>query len=559
MDHLRLPRLPRLPRYSRQWARGDAASGLTVAAYLIPQVMAYGALAGVAPVAGLWAIAPAFVAYAILGSSKLLSVGPESTTALMTAAAVAPLADGDPSRYAALAAALAVTVGVLAIAAGFARLGIIAHLLSRPILVGYLAGVAIIMIVGQMEKVTGVPVDGGSLFGELRSFAGAVHHLHGGTLAVSAASLVLLVVLHWRAPRLPSPLLVIMVATLAVWAFGLDTHGVRVVGDIDGGLPHLTMPTGADLVDVAPSALGILFVGFTDNMLTARAFAGRDDHAVDANRELFALGAANLGAGVGQGFPVSSSGSRTALAASSGAHTQAYSLVALGAVVLVLGFGRPALAMFPVATLGAIIIFAAVRLIDIAGFRRLASFRRSELALALTAAVGVLIFDILYGVLVAIGVSLLDLLARVARPHDAVLGRVPGLDGMHDVDDYPSARTVPGLLAYRYDSPLFFANAENFRRRAAAALDACTDDIDWFVLNMEAIVEVDITALDALEDLRAEVTRRGIAFGLAHVKHELLDALTSYGLTASVGPDMIFPTMRATTAAHRLRTGDERP
>ncbi|MCK9901568.1 sulfate transporter [Parafrankia colletiae] len=556
MYHLRLPPLP---RYSRRWVRGDVASGLTVAAYLIPQVMAYGALAGVAPVAGLWAIAPAIVAYAVLGSSRLLSVGPESTTALMTAAAVAPLAAGDPNRHATLAATLAVGVGVLAIAAGIARLGVIAHLLSRPILVGYLAGVAVIMIVGQLEKVTGVPVDSGSLYGELRSFAGSLHHLHLGTLAVSVASLALLVALHRWTPRLPSPLIVIMIATFAVWVFGLDGHGVRVVGAVEGGLPRLVLPTGSDLVDLAPSALGILFVGFADNMLTARAFGGRDSHRIDANRELFALGTANLGAGAGQGFPVSSSGSRTALAASSGAHTQVYSLVALVAVVLVLAFGRPALAMFPRATLGAIIIFAAVRLIDVAGFRRLASFRRSELALALTAAGGVLVFDILYGVLVAIGVSLLDLLARVARPHDAVLGQVPGLDGMHDVDDYPSALTVPGLFAYRYDSPLFFANAENFRRRALAALDACTDDVDWFVLNMEAIVEVDITALDALEDLRAEVTGRGIAFGLAHVKHDLLDDLTAYGLTAKVQPEMIFPTMRAATAAHRLRSQDRHP
>lgn len=546
-------------RYSRRWVRGDVTSGLTVAAYLIPQVMAYGALAGVTPVAGLWAIVPAMVAYAVLGSSRVLSVGPESTTALMTAAAVAPLAAGDPSRYAALAATLAIAVGVLAIAAGVARLGVIAHLLSRPILVGYLTGVAIIMIVGQLEKVTGVPVDGGNLYEELRSFVTSLPDLHAGTLAVAAASLALLVGLQWRTPRLPNPLIVIVLATVAVWAFGLDEHGVRVVGALTTGLPDLALPSGADLIDLAPSAFGILFVGFADNMLTARAFAGRDDPPIDANRELFALGAANLGAGAGQGFPVSSSGSRSALAASSGAHTQVYSLVALAAIVLVLAFGRSALAMFPTATLGAIIIFAGARLIDVAGFRRLASFRRSELVLALIAVAGVLVADILYGVLVAIGVSLLDLLARVARPHDAVLGRVPDLDGMHDVDDYPNARTIPGLFAYRYDSPLFFANAENFHRRALAALDACTDDVDWFVLNMEAIVEVDITALDALEDLRAEVTSRGITFGLAHVKHDLLADLTAYGLTTNVAPDMIFPTMRAATAAHRQHSDGEQP
>ncbi|HYN92640.1 MAG TPA: SulP family inorganic anion transporter, partial [Pilimelia sp.] len=274
-------------------------------------------------------------------------------------------------------------------------------------------------------------------------------------------------------------------------------------------------------------------------------------YPVDANQELLALGAANIGAGLLRGFPISSSGSRTALGVAAGARTQAYSLVALAGVVAVLLFAGPLLARFPTAALGAIIVYAATRLFDLNGFRRLAAFRRSELVLALAALAGVLVFDILYGVLLAIGLSVAEMLHRVARPHDAVQGFVPGLAGMHDIDDYPQASTVPGLLVYRYDSPLFFANAEDFRRRALAAVADRTEPVAWFVLNVEANVEVDMTGLDALENLRAELTGRGVVFALARVKQDLLVALDAYGLTDTVGSERIFPTLPTAVAAYR--------
>ena len=285
--------------------------------------------------------------------------------------------------------------------------------------------------------------------------------------------------------------------------------------------------------------------------LTARSFAARSGDSIDANQELLALGVANLGAGALRGFPVSSSGSRTALGASTGSRTQVYSLTAVVLVLGVLLFLGPVLARFPTAALGAIVVYAAVQLIDVAGFRRLAAFRRSELLLALGALAGVLVLDILYGVLVAVGLSVAELLARSARPHDALQGFVPGLEGMHDVDDYPQARTIRGLVVYRYDSPLFFANAENFRRRALGTVDAQREPVAWFVLNAEANVEVDITALDALEELRQELSRRGIVFAMARVKRDLLDDLDAYGLTTSVGPDRIFPTLPTAVDAYR--------
>lgn len=536
--------------YRREWLGGDALAGITVAAYLVPQVMAYATVAGLPPVAGLWAILAPLALYAVLGSSRQLSVGPESTTALMTAVVVGPLAAGDPSRYAALAAGLAVAVGLLCLVCRVLRLGFVADLLSRPILVGYMSGVAVIMIVGQLGKVTGVPVFGEGVIAEFVSFVRGLPATHLATVLLSAAVLAFLFLVQWRFPRVPGPLLAVLLATACVTLFGLERYGIKVVGEIPAGLPAPSLPPLADLENLLLPALGVLLVGYTDNMLTARSFAAKHNQRIDANRELLALGAANLGAGVLQGFPVSSSGSRTALADAAGGRTQMYSLVALAAVVAVLLFAGPLLADFPSAALGAIVIYAAVRLIDLPAFRRLAAFRRSELLLALAAFAGVLVFDILYGVLLAVGLSVVEMLARVARPHDAIQGIVPGLAGMHDIDDYPAARTVPGLVVYRYDSPLFFANAEDFRRRALAAVDQHEGPVSWFVLNTEANVEVDITALDAVETLRAELARRGIVFAMARVKQDLRTSLDAFGLTAAVGEDRLFPTLPTAVAAY---------
>jgi len=559
----RLPVLRWVHGYRRDWLRGDVLAGVTVAAYMVPQVMAYAGVAGLTPVAGLWAALPALAIYAMFGSSRQLSVGPESTTALMTAAALGPLAAGDPGRYAALAAALAVVVGLLALAARLVRLGFVADLLSQPILVGYLAGVAVIMIASQLGKTTGVPVSGEHLYGVLASFARHVGAAQVGTVVISTITLAFLFLLEWRHPGAPGPLLAVVLATAAVAVFDLDTHGIAVVGGIPGGLPRPTAPAADDLVTLVIPALEVLFVGYTDNVLTARAFAGRAGHGeIDADRELLALGAVNLGTGLLSGFPVSSSGSRTALGAAAGSRSQLHSLVAVSAVLGVLLFLRPALADFPTAVLGAIVIYAAVQLVDVTGFRRLARFRRSELLLALAALAGVLTFDILYGVLIAVALSLADLLARVARPHDAILALVPGVEGMHDIDDYPDAELIAGLVVYRYDSPIFFANAQNFRRRALAAVDAMArrGPVEWFVLNMEANTEVDITGLDALEDLRAELAGRGIVVALARVKQELLDELIAYGVAGRIGAGRIFPTLPVAVDAYAQAVGrPERP
>ncbi|MFF3554111.1 SulP family inorganic anion transporter [Streptomyces tsukubensis] len=547
-----MPGIGLLAGYRRSWLRGDLLAGITVAAYLVPQVMAYASVAGLPPVAGLWAVLPALVLYALLGTSRLLSVGPESTTALMTAAVVGPLAAGNPARYGALAAALALAVALLCLVAWAARLGFVADLLSRPVLIGYLTGIALIMIVDQLPRLTGVPSAGADFFPQVLSFLRNLSRAEPATVCFSAAVLAFL----FTAPRLgravPRPLLAVVLGTAAVALFDWDQHDITVVGAIPSGLPVPSLPGLGDLPRLLLPALGVLLVGYSDVILTGRAFAGHDDRdRHDPNQELLALGAANLGSGVFHGFPVSSSASRTALAASAGGRSQAYSLVTGAAVVAVLLFLSPVLSHIPVPVLGALVVYAAVRLIDLAGFRRLAAFRRRELLLAVGCLLGVLTLGILYGVLVAVGLSVAEVLSRVARPHDAVEGLVPGVPGMHDVDDYPKARTIPGLLVYRYDSPLFFANAEDFKRRALAAVNKQTETVHWFVLNTEANVEVDITALDSVEELRRELTERGIVFAMARVKQDLRDPLDAYGLTESVGPELIFPTLPTAVAAYR--------
>ncbi|MEU6788009.1 sulfate permease [Nonomuraea angiospora] len=548
-----LPGLATLTAYRREWLRGDLLAGLTVAAYLVPQVMAYATVAGLPPVAGLWAILAPLALYALLGSSRQLSVGPESTTALMTATAIGPLAAGDPARYASLAASLALIVGLLCLGCRLLRLGFVADLLSRPILVGYLAGVAVIMVASQLGKLIGAPVTGESLIEQLSSFVHLLPRAHPGTVILAAAVLAFLFLLQWRLPAAPAPLLAVLLATLSVTVFHLESRGIKVVGAIPAGLPAPSLPP---LENLLLPAVGVFLVGYSDNMLTARSFAARHHQDVDANQELLALGAANLGASALHGFPVSSSGSRTALADAAGARTQLYSLICLVAVVTVLMFAGPLLADFPTAALGAIVVYAATRLVSLPDFVRLARFRRTELLLALGAFAGVLIFDILYGILLAVALSVAEMLARVARPHDAILGVVPGLAGMHDIDDYPAARTIPGLVIYRYDSPLFFANAQDFHRRALAAVDQQDTPVRWFVLNAEANVEVDITALDAVDSLRQELERRGIVFAMARVKQDLRTYLDAYGLTATVGERRLFPTLPTAVAAYRQWEGE---
>jgi SulP family sulfate permease len=560
-----LPGISVLRGYQRSWLRGDLLAGVTVAAYMVPQVMAYAEVAGLPAIAGLWAAVAPLVAYAILGSSRQLSVGPESSTALITATAVGVLVAGDQQNYAGTAAALALAVGAICLICWLARLGFLANLLSHPVLIGYMAGIAGLMIVSQLGKVSGIAVEGDSVLSELRSFVTHLGEAHLPTVLVAAGTFVLLVALQRLLPQWPGPLIAMVLAAVAVAVLDVDQMGVKTIGPVPRGLPPAAIPdfSTIDLGTLLPAALGVTIVAYTDNVVTARAFAARRREVIDARQEFLALGAANLGAGLFSGFPVSSSGSRTVIGDAVGSRTQLYSLVTAAIVLLTMLFLGPALATFPLAALGALVVFAALRLIDFAELRRIARFRRSELFLALATTAAVLIFDVLYGIAVAVALSILDLLRRIARPHDGILGYVPGLAGMHDIDDYATGRQVPGLLVYRYDAPLFFANAEDFKHRALASVDAADPPVEWFLLNAEANTEVDLTAVDALEEVRRTLAGRGIVFALARVKFELREILASAGFIDRIGEDKVFMTLPTAVEAYQqwyaARHGSETP
>lgn len=537
--------------------RGDLLAGLTVAAYLIPQCLAYGELAGLPPVAGLWAMLPAMLLYPLLGSSPQLSVGPETSTALMTAAVVSPLAAGDPERYAATASLLALVVGLLCALGAALRLGFLADLLSKPILVGYLAGVAVLMVCGQLHALTGTGLRADTLVEAVQQRLIVQGSVHGPTLTLAAAALALMLALRRWAPAWPGPLVAVLLATAAVPLLHLEQRGVALIGAIPAGLPWPRLPSVAgsldDLQPLLAGGLGIALVGYSDTVLTGRGFAHRSGERLEANQELLALAAVNLGSALFQGFPVSSSNTRTALADAAGCRSQRYALVAAGVTLLVLLGLRPLLSQFPRPVLAAIVVYAALRLIDPEAFLRLWRFRPSECLLALGTLAGVLLTGLLTGVALAVGLSVVALFGRLVRPHAAVMGEVPGLAGFHDVAGWEGGRTIPGLMLFRYDAPLCFANAEDFRRRALGALAGAVPAAEWLVLNAEAIVEIDSTAADMLLELQRELAERGVRLALTRVKRELHAQLEAAGVLALVGREHVYPTIPTAVAAFQRR------
>lgn len=539
-----------LPGYERSWLRGDLLAGVTVAAYAIPQVMAYAEVAGLEAVTGLWALIGALLAYSLLGSSRVLSVGPESTTALMTAAAIGSVGVVGADR-ASLAVALCFGVALICLVGWAVGLDRLSDLLSRPVMVGYMAGIAVVMISSQYGKLTRLDIEGDGFLAETRSLLEQVSEIHWPTFTLGIGLALAMIAVNLRWPRAPVALGGMLLATALVAWTPLSEQGLETIGTIPTGIPSPTLPAVdlSVLQALLLPALGVALVAYSDNLLTARAFAQKGED-VDGRRELLALGAVNVGSGLVSGFPVSSSGSRTAIAAAVGGRTQAASVATAVAIVAALVALRPVLEAFPTAALGAVVVYAATRLVDVAEFRRLLRFRHSEFALALATTASVLVLGVLEGIVVAVVLSSVDLLRRVARPHDAVLGFVPDLAGMHDVDDFPDAGTIPGLVVYRYDSPLFFANAEDFKDRALRSVREQTHPVRWFVLNAEANIEIDVTAADALESLRAELSADGVVFAMARLKQDLRDQLAPTGFLERVGEDRIFPTLPTSVAAY---------
>lgn len=545
-----LPGLATLVRYERPWLRADLVAGLTVGAMLVPQSMAYAELAGLPPHVGLAAALLPPVVYALVGSSRHLGVGPEPGTAVLAATAVAALSAGDPARYLALMPVLALLVGAVALVGAALRLGFLAQLLSKPVLVGYITGVGMTLLSSQLGKFTGAPVTGDAFFPRVWSFAQGLGRVQPVTLALSSVCLALLLTLRRRAPRLPGALVVVGLATLVNALAHLDARGVRLVGHIPGGLPGLGWPALrlADLRALVPTALGIVLVGYTDNVLTARSIAAKHGYAIDANQELAALGAINVASALTGGFPVSSSASRTAVPASLGSQTQAVGLVASGFLLATMVLLAPVLARIPQPALAVVIVAAAIAIVDVDGYRALWRVSRVEFAVAVVTALCVMVLDLLSGVLLAVALSGLVAFARVALPHDAVLARVDDLDGWVDADQYAEGERLPGLLVFRFDAPLFFANSARFRDRLEQMLVHNPGDEHWVVLDFEGVGAVDATALDTLGTLVDDFRARGIVLAVARANERALAPLRRAGLLDDGGL-RIYATIRLAVRA----------
>lgn len=534
----------RLEGYRREWFTADLLAGITVAAVLIPSALAYGALAGLTPVAGLYAGVAAMLGYAIFGRSRRLILGPEAASAILVAAGIAPLAGGDAVRYAALAAALAVMVGVITMLGALARLGFLADFLSRPVLAGYMTGVALTIIVGQFGKLLGISIEADAFLGQLVELVEGIEQAQLLTCGVALACIAVLVIGGIVRPRFPTSLLVIALATVVSALASLEDHDVAVVGAIPRGLPMPGIPDvgWSDLGDLAPSSLSLAVFAFVTSILTAKSFSARPSR-VDADAEMRGVAMANLAAGFFSGFPVAASDSRTVVNVTMGARSRFAGVFAAGIVVLFLLFFTSLLSPLPVATLGAIVSVAAVKLIDLHTVEEFYRLRPVEAGLAVVTCVGVLLLGILPGIVLAVALSLVVVIARISRPHDAILGRVAGIDGFRDIAEESSAETVPGLITYRFDGPLFFANADYFLHRIRYAMGRSEHRVRWLLLDAEAIPDVDVTGLEALHTLASELDEAGTRLAIARARAPLRKALHLAGLVSTVGEAYLFRTV----------------
>lgn len=546
-----IPVAAEVPDYRANTARRDVLAGLTVAALALPAAMAYSEVVGVSPVHGLYALLLPVVVYTLLGSSRQLVVGPEGAISVLVGAAVLPLAAAGSAEAATVAAMLALMVAAIYAIAWVLRLGWVADYFSRAVLVGYLHGVAIVLVFGQLEKLLGHDASQGKAVRQLIEAIQDRGDWSGATVVVSVVALGILLPLRFVAPRLPSALIVVVGAIVVSWALDLESRGVAVVGDIPSGLPRPAIPHEAlaDVVHLIPAALGIFLVGYADGILTARSFAGRHNQNIRASQELLAFSAANAAAGITQGYPVGASTSRTAVNDQMGARTQFAGAVAAGAVAIVLIALTAPVAYLPKAVLGAVIVSAAIGLVDPRAWRGLARASRFEVGIALATAVGVVTVGVLPALGLAVALSIADAIRRSARPHDAVLGWVPDMGRWANVAVNPSAQLTPGVVVYRLDDRLFFANAEYVKSRVPEAVRGAPYEVHSVVFDAEGVSHIDATGQEALADIARDLHRDGIEFLVARMHPHIQLRLRDGGVEDVVGAGNFYPTVRSAVAA----------
>ncbi len=555
-----VPGLQVISSYRRQWLLKDVIAGVVLTTLLVPQGMAYAELAGLPPITGLYTSIMCLLGYAAFGPSRILVLGPDSSLGPMIAATILPLiaAEGDAGRAVALASVLAIMVAAIMIVAAVGKLGFIADLISKPTMIGYMNGLALTILIGQLPKLFGFKVDADGL---IREFTAFVKGLASGdavpaAAAAGIAAVVLILVLGRWLPKVPAVLIAVVLAIGATSVFSLADHGVSLVGVLPKGFPPLTIPH-VKLSDLGPlfaGAAGIALVSLADTISTASAFAARSGQEIHGNGEMIGIGAANLAAGLFQGFPVSTSGSRTAVAERSGAKTQLTGVTGaaliIAMIVLVPGLFRN----LPQPALAAVVITASLSLADIPATVRLWRQRKAEFLLSIAAFLGVALLGVLAGIAIAVALSILNVFRRAWWPYETRLGRVEGLEGYHDIHSYPDARYLPGLVIYRFDAPLIFANAKTFRdeiRKLAAAEPAPR----WIVIAAEPVTDVDTTASDMLEELDQALNARGISLIFAELKDPVRRKIERYGLTRTIDPSHFFPTIGAAVTAYHAETG----
>lgn len=549
-----------LRRYERTWLRGDLVAGVTVGVVAVPSALAMAELAGLPVVYGLYGTLFPLAVYGLLASSRQHVIGPDATLAALTAVTIGPLAmsggEPDPARYAALAAALALVMGVLLFLAGALRLGFVADFFGKPVLLGYINGVGLTVMASQLGKLLGVSIDATDFFPIVEEALSELDEANRATVLLSAGLLVLGLTVRLFLRAVPAAIVVLLASLLVAAVVDLEARGVAVVGPVSGGLPPLGLPSVgvSDLVDLLLPASAFALVALADTIATVRTFSQQHGYPIDPNRELTGLGAANIVGGLTSAFPISSSNSRSAVNDSTGAKSQLAVVTAAVVVGIFLLFAMPLIEPLPKAALGVIIVIAAIGLINIGSVWALRHVRQAEVALAVVAFAGVLLFGVIGGVVVAIALSIGVFLYRSARPHDAVLGEFGDVDGYHDITRWETAQTVPGLVVYRFDAALFFVNAEYFRQRVLGLVDEA-DRPDWLVVNAEAITYLDATAVDSLRQLHGELAARGITLCFARLKGRQREIFAETGLTDLIGADRFFPTVRAAVAAFRDRAG----
>ena len=552
-----IPILEWLPKYDKSWLRFDVIAALTVWALLVPEGMAYAGIAGMPPETGLYAALLALVGYAIFGTCRHLNVGPSSTVAALSFAVVAPLAAAGSDDFISLTITLALLAGLVLIISGLLRLGVLADFLSKPVLGGFVIGLAISIAVGQLDKILGYEVEAPTLnfVPELLIIIRDLGMTDIPTLVVGVVSLALLFLMHKYTPKIPAAITVVFLAIILSAIFDFEAAGIHIVGEIPAGLPELGLPTGIELADVLvllPGAVAIALVAFAESVAAARSYATKYGYEINANQEMIALGAANLGAGFSQAFSVDGSLSRSAAADGAGSKSQMASIFLAVFVFITILFLTPLFRTLPEATLGAVVIHAVWHLIDFKKLQGYYRIKKIDFWAALVAMIGVLLLGILQGLILAVFLSLLGLLLAAKNPATAVLGKVPDENAYHSLEHYPEGVTYPGLIIFRFDDQLFFANAPNFQQHIRD-LVAADPEVRWVLIDAESMNDIDITGTDMLGELKDELGRANIELRFARMKAHVREIVALAGLEEAIGSDHFHPSVQAGVDAYLAR------